>query len=255
LKDQIKSSQSSHSSSSIEHSIFFVPRRSLICDKFLEDEGVFGDVAVGEFHLDLIPLDEDLLSLEMGDAFRSLFADGDTTVIKILSNALMKFQILYGFFPKIIGKGDHSSLLASLLERWYRTCKLIIRSRLEYLSNSAGLSVDQKDSEFDSIMLIDRSVDFFTPLRSQLTYEGLLDELYSINSCFVELDASFFPSSSISGNAKTKKIMVNGSDLVFAAIRDQSFESMAWMITKAVVVGEVLNSLAVQIQYEESVRN
>jgi hypothetical protein len=76
-------------------------------------------------------------------------------------------------------------------------------------------------------MLIDRSVDFFTPLRSQLTYEGLLDELYSINSCFVELDASFFPSSSISGNAKTKKIMVNGSDLVFAAIRDQSFESMA----------------------------
>jgi hypothetical protein len=49
--------------------------------------------------------------------------------------------------------------------------------------------------------------------------------------------------------------MVNGSDLVFAAIRDQSFESMAWMITKAVVVGEVLNSLAVQIQYEESVRN
>ena len=117
IANQIKSNQSSQTSSSMEYSIFFVPRRSLICDKFLEDEGIFGDCSVGEFHLDLIPFDEDLLSLEMNDCFRSLFVDGDTTVLKILSNALMKFQILYGFFPKILGKGDHASSLASLLER------------------------------------------------------------------------------------------------------------------------------------------
>ena len=103
----------------MEYSIFFVPRRSLICDKFLQDAGILGDVVVGEFHLDLIPFDEDLLSLEMNDSFRSLFVDGDTTVIKLLSNALMKFQILYGFFPKVLGKGDHANLLANLLERCF----------------------------------------------------------------------------------------------------------------------------------------
>lgn len=232
IANQVKNTQeSSQTSSTIEYSIFFVPRRSLLCDKFLQEAGILGDVVVDEFHLDLIPFDEDILSLEMNDSFRSLFVDGDTTVIKILSNALMKFQILYGFFPKVIGKGDHANQLAELLER----------SRVEYLSNYTGQAVDQKDSEFDSMIIIDRSVDFFTPLRSQLTYEGLLDELYTINSCFVELDVSFFPHASVTGNAKSKKIMVNGSDLVFSAIRDRSFE----------MVPEVLNGIALQIQMEE----
>ena len=121
--------------------------------------------------------------------------------------------------------------LVSCSNTWENFC----RSRLEYLSNVTGQITDQKDSEFDSMVILDRSVDYITPFRSQLTYEGLLDELYSINSCFVELDASFFPPSSISGNAKSKKIMVNGSDVVFSAIRDQSFES------RVVPVGHVAN--------------
>ncbi len=111
----------------------------------------------------------------------------------------------------------------------------LCRSRLEFLSDVAGQAVDQKDSEFDSMVILDRSVDYLTPFRSQLTYEGLLDELFSINSCFVELDASFFPPSSISGNAKSKKIMVNGSDMVFSAIRDQSFESMYFRLVSLLI--------------------
>ena len=34
--------------------------------------------------------------------------------------------------------------------------------------------------KIDSLILLDRSVDFLTPLSTQLTYEGLIDEIYGI---------------------------------------------------------------------------
>lgn len=41
---------------------------------------------------------------------------------------------------------------------------------------------------FDTLLLLDRNVDLLTPLATQLTYEGLIDEIYGItngqNECF-----------------------------------------------------------------------
>lgn len=35
---------------------------------------------------------------------------------------------------------------------------------------------------FDNLLLLDRNVDLLTPLATQLTYEGLIDELYGIQN-------------------------------------------------------------------------
>lgn len=35
---------------------------------------------------------------------------------------------------------------------------------------------------FDSLLLLDRNVDLLTPLATQLTYEGLIDEIYGITN-------------------------------------------------------------------------
>lgn len=35
---------------------------------------------------------------------------------------------------------------------------------------------------FDSLLLLDRNVDLLTPLATQLTYEGLVDEIYGITN-------------------------------------------------------------------------
>ncbi|MCO5570185.1 hypothetical protein L7F22_023903 [Adiantum nelumboides] len=43
---------------------------------------------------------------------------------------------------------------------------------------------------FDSVIIIDRSIDLATPLCTQLTYEGLVDEVVGIQSAHVEVDAS-----------------------------------------------------------------
>jgi len=56
-----------------EYNVMFVPRRTLVCEKILEDEGVLGDLTIGEFPLHFIPLEPDLLSLELEDAFEELY--------------------------------------------------------------------------------------------------------------------------------------------------------------------------------------
>jgi hypothetical protein len=37
--------------------------------------------------------------------------------------------------------------------------------------------------KIDSLIIIDRKVDMVTPLLTQLTYEGLIDELIGIKNC------------------------------------------------------------------------
>jgi len=71
VQDQIKRIQRE---SQIDHefSIFWVPRRTLVCDKILEDQGVLGDVGVAEFALYFIPLERDVLSLELEESFSDL---------------------------------------------------------------------------------------------------------------------------------------------------------------------------------------
>ena len=68
--------------SSIEHefSIFLVPRRTLVCNKILEDAGILGDLSVEEFPLFFVPLEQDVLSLELDSSFGDLYLVHTLTV-------------------------------------------------------------------------------------------------------------------------------------------------------------------------------
>ena len=50
-----------------------MPRRTLVCNKILEDAGVLGDVGVEELSLHFVPLEHDVLSLCLDDAFSDLY--------------------------------------------------------------------------------------------------------------------------------------------------------------------------------------
>ena len=56
----------------LEYFVCIVPRKTIICERVLEEEGVYGEVQLGEFDLDLIPFEEDLLSMEVPDGFREV---------------------------------------------------------------------------------------------------------------------------------------------------------------------------------------
>eukprot|EP00873_Tetraselmis_striata_P024411 jgi/Tetstr1/444675/TSEL_032523.t1 len=101
----------------LEHSIFFVPRRSTACTRILEEEGVLGDVSIGEFPLDIVPFEADLLSLEMDSVFREVTLDGDPSGLFYVARAITKLQALVGAIPRVVGKGPAAASVSGLLQR------------------------------------------------------------------------------------------------------------------------------------------
>mmetsp|Transcript_23039 Transcript_23039/g.71778 ORF Transcript_23039/g.71778 Transcript_23039/m.71778 type:complete len:232 (-) Transcript_23039:38-733(-) len=101
-------------------SVFFVPRRSTICERVLEEEGVYADITFGELPLDFIPYEEDVVSLELDTGLRECAVDGDTSSLHALAKALMRFQGLFGPVPHVKGVGSSARAVADMLARMRR---------------------------------------------------------------------------------------------------------------------------------------
>jgi hypothetical protein len=142
-----------------------------MCDKTLEEEGVHGNITVADFNLDLIPLNNDVISMETSDSLREVslhttpkdfklsvcirfHADfnfqcallGDKTSLFYTAKGLMKMQLLYGAFPVIKGKGFAAKAVADMLEE---------------MGNELGTDAVEVEPKFDELILIDREVSQF----------------------------------------------------------------------------------------------
>ncbi|CEG81574.1 Putative Transcription factor ScGATA-6 [Rhizopus microsporus] len=134
---------------------------------------------------------------------------------------------------------------------------MLLRMRKEHavtdqVSTKAPSLLNTVSNHIDQFIIIDRNVDLVTPLCTQLTYEGLIDETMGIKHCVVELDPSLITLAASKGPStpttsatpmKKKKYVLNSSDKLFGQLRDQNFA----------VVGGILNKVAKRINenYEE----
>jgi len=71
-KAQVKRVQEA-SSNQHDFTVFWVPRRTLVCEKVFEEAGVLGDITSLEWPLWLQPLDTDLLTLGLESSFSELY--------------------------------------------------------------------------------------------------------------------------------------------------------------------------------------
>lgn len=55
------------------YTLILVPRRTTLCDRILEEEGVLGDLTITSYKLEFIPVEEDVLSLELENVWRELY--------------------------------------------------------------------------------------------------------------------------------------------------------------------------------------
>jgi len=249
--------------------VIWVPRRTLVCNKILEEAGVLGDISVEEFPLHFIPLEQDVLSLALQDSFADLylvrvfaityfgrtFADGiqrkDPTSVFLAAQALWPLQQKYGLFPRIIGKGDNAKRLMELLFRMRSEA-----STEENASANVSRFGMMPSAAIESLVVIDREVDLATPLLTQLTYEGLIDELYGIKHNQAEVDSSIVgvaPAAQPSGKAPAaptqqglkRKIQLDSSDKLYDQTRDANFG----------IVSSLLNKVARRLQSEYESRH
>lgn len=200
------------------YSVFFAPRRTMLCERALEELGVYGDVHIGEYHMDLIPFDDDVLSLEMDSCFRECYLDEDRTSLFYVARSLMKLQSIFGIIPVIRGKGH---------------CAVAVKDMLLRMRREMGLEDNTVVPEIDNLFLIDRMTDCVTPVLTQLTYEGLIDEVFGIKNTFVNLDPE------IVGAEGEKKVKwpLNSNDKLYDEIRNLNFS----------VLGPFLNQRAKEI--------
>lgn len=80
----------------------------------------------------------------------------------------MTLQSLYGVIPRVCGKG------AAAHQVW----DLVRRLSLEPRAAKHHSPV----SHIDQLLLLDRNIDLLSPLTTQLTYEGLIDEMFGIQN-------------------------------------------------------------------------
>ncbi|KAF8921146.1 Sec1-like protein [Mucidula mucida] len=236
IADQIK--RHAEQSSKHTYTLLFVPRVSTLVTRILEEEGVLGDVTLASYNLQFIPIAEDVVSLEHDLAFKEIWVDGDETAIYDSAQALITFQKLYGLFPRIIGKGDKAARLANLLTN------ALHQSRT---ADAPDTLLDSSD-KLDCLIVLDRQVDMITPLLTQLTYEGLVDELIGIKNSHVDLPASLVsppvndPAATASSSAQAtpapmrkeakKKYHLSSSDTLFAELRDVNFSTVLRRLNK-----------------------
>ena len=235
IKRVQRESQTGH-----EFHIFWVPRRTLVSDQQLEEAGVLGDVNISELPLSFFPLEKDVLSLELDDSFRDLYLSKDVTPNFLMAKALMEIQQHHGLFPRIIGKGDNAKRVADLLSRMRQE---LLAGEDANESNKIGLTPSTTN---ESVIIIDREVDFVTPLLTQLTYEGLIDEVFEIQNNQTKVDTTVVgapaQSSAATSQSRKRTIQLDSSDKLYDQLRDANFA----------IVGSLLNKVARRLQKVQS---
>ncbi|KAI5575318.1 hypothetical protein BDE02_10G202800 [Populus trichocarpa] len=196
-----------------EYYVYFVPRREVVCEKVLEEEKVHNLVTIGEYPLYMVPLDEDVLSFELDLANKECLVDGNTSSLWHIAKAIHKLESSFGVIPYVRAKGKASVRVADILNRM----------QAEEPVNTSDMVMPG----INTLILIDREVDMVTPMCSQLTYEGLLDEFLHINNGAVELDPSIMGAQQ---EGKKIKVPLNSSDKLFKEIRDLNFEVVAQVL-------------------------
>mmetsp|Transcript_1730 Transcript_1730/g.6086 ORF Transcript_1730/g.6086 Transcript_1730/m.6086 type:complete len:641 (-) Transcript_1730:273-2195(-) len=210
--------------------VAFVPRRSTACEKLIEEQGFYADVRMTEIHgLDVLAMEDDVLSLEWRGAYKELMVDGDTACILALARAVMKLQCLFGVIPHVRAKGDFAVYTSELMDRM----------RKEMQSDSSTcLPIS---STISNVIILDRQLDRITPLMTPLTYEGLLDEVFGIRNGSIEVDPAIMGKESTpSGSGPTAtasprvKVPLNGSDSTFREVRDLNFGKTSELLQEKV---------------------
>ncbi|XP_015728855.1 vacuolar protein sorting-associated protein 33B isoform X2 [Coturnix japonica] len=188
-----------------KYKIIFSPQKFYACEMVLEEEGVYGDVTCDEWSFYLLPLDEDIISMELPEFFRDYFLEGDHRWINSVARALQLLNSLYGPFNRAYGIG-----------RCAKMCYELWRD-LEEESESDGQG---RKAEIGNIFLMDRDIDYVTALCSQVVYEGLVDDTFRIKCGSVD----FGPE--VTSSDKSIKVLLNAQDKIFNQIRNEHFSSV-----------------------------
>ena len=184
--------------------IILLPRKLQSIQCLLEEEGLAGFVELHQWCWEFVPIDYDLLSLELPSFLRTHFLCSDWSGLPAAARALWGFKSLYGNIPAVFAQG--------------RSVKKLIK--LEALLSEQLGPPRAKGGEIGQLFILERDLDWASCLLSPLTYEGLLDETFGISCGTVEFGKA------VTKTEGTTKLQLSSRDKMFDKIRNKHFASI-----------------------------
>jgi hypothetical protein len=144
-----------------EKHLIVAPRVTALCQEAIDRSGV--RPSVSEWHADIAPLEPYFFAVPAPRCFGRCFVDGDISDIFSIGRALTKLQLIHGAPGRIFVAGALSERVEALLAQ----------QRLQI-----GADFLPPGRQFDDLFIIDRTVDLATPLLTQFTYGGQIDDRF-----------------------------------------------------------------------------
>jgi len=157
----------------IESNIIFIPGESYHIIEYMISNDLINRFNIYSFNVNILPIDNDLLSLEKDNCFKEIYIDKNLTSISELASAFVKIESCFGKVKYKYIKGDNSKIFNTLVTEKERENDLKVTD------------------EILGMIVLDRSVDFLTTLTTNYTYEGLIDEFFGINLGTIKIKESF----------------------------------------------------------------
>lgn len=83
----------------------------------MTSKGVRGNIIFMDFNFDLIPLENDLLSLEMADSLKDTYLNHGLCLYQQVAESLQRLQVIHGQCKDIMGKGPAAEKVIDILQR------------------------------------------------------------------------------------------------------------------------------------------
>ena len=152
--------------------IFFPKETPEIIEKLIKEE-LLDTFQIYNFNIDIEPLDADLYCLESDESFREIYIDKNYDSISKLAEVVLKFEAAFGKIQSKYIKGDMAKIFN------------------DYLTLKEAEHKLKTNEQILGMIVLDRSIDFITPLLSNYTYEGMIDEYLGINKGNIIVKRSF----------------------------------------------------------------
>ena len=115
---------------------------------------------------------------------KDLYINHDHSIYTTVAQSIHRLQCVFGKVHNIYGKGKAAKAVYDIL-------------RLK----ENQVKIDENYGDIESVIIIDRSIDYLTPLLKQTVYEGIADEIYGAKAGILRIPSSKFDD----GTAKEKK--------------------------------------------------
>ena len=181
-------------------------------------------VVVDEFHYDLLLLEPYLFLAQAPRCFVRVFADNNIEDLTNCARALTKIQVVTGGIKNVYSFGVQSMRIKQIIDE----------QKAQVGSGSFSTT-----SVFDSLIIVDRTLDLLTPLLKQTSYNGLVDEILGSDCGFINIPKEI----TVQGSELFQgEILLSDSDPVFNKIRMKITEDVVdYIIGTKNAMDEIVN--------------